>query len=84
MTEQELPKIVARQSKHMNLDPGVYFFCNCGLSKDGVFCDGSHDGTSFSPKRFKIESPQSVSLCLCKYSKNKPFCDGAHRHIQVD
>lgn len=78
MTE---PKIVKKQSKTVNLDPGVYYFCNCGLSKDGVFCDGNHKGTSFSPKKFMIEEPRSVSLCLCKHTQKSPFCDGTHRKL---
>ncbi|RAP31247.1 cytochrome C551 [Candidatus Marinamargulisbacteria bacterium SCGC AG-343-D04] len=84
MTTEEQPHIFARQSRHLNLDPGVYFFCNCGRSQDGIFCDGAHKGTSFGPKRFKIESPRSVSLCQCKYSKNKPYCDGEHRQLPKD
>ena len=75
------PKIVARHSTSVNCDPGVYFYCNCGLSSDGIFCDNSHEGTSFRPKRFRVDHKQNISICLCKYSKNKPFCDGEHRKL---
>jgi CDGSH-type Zn-finger protein len=81
MANTDLPKIVARQSKHENLSPGVYYFCTCGLSKDGLYCDNSHQGTGFEPKRFKIDEPRSVSLCLCKHSKNNPYCDGSHKQL---
>jgi len=29
-----------------------YYYCACGLSKNQPFCDGSHTGTSFTPKAF--------------------------------
>lgn len=78
---ESLPKIVDRKAKSLNLYPGKYSFCTCGLSKDQPFCDGSHKGTSFVPKRFKIDEPQNVSLCMCKHTKNAPYCDGSHRNL---
>ncbi len=81
---QSKPNIVLRQSKHLNLDPGIYMCCTCGLSSDGIFCDGSHKTTSFSPKRFKVFEPTSLSICMCKYSKNMPYCDGSHRQLPAN
>ena len=76
------PNIVAKHSKAVKLEPGEYDYCTCGLSKDGVFCDQSHQGTSFKPKRFVVYDPQNVYICLCRHSNNSPHCDGAHRALR--
>lgn len=55
-----------------------YHYCTCGKSKDGIFCDGSHQGTEFLPKVFSVEKTKDYYLCSCKKSKNEPFCDGSH------
>ena len=55
-----------------------YYFCMCGRSADGLFCDGSHKGSGCEPKAFTVEKSKSYHLCRCKSSKNLPFCDGTH------
>lgn len=60
------------------LEPGQYFWCACGKSKNQPFCDGSHQGTDVLPTSFKIDVKKQVYLCQCKNSKNKPYCDGTH------
>jgi len=75
------PKIAAKTPAMVNLEPGTYFWCACGHSKNQPFCDGSHKGTEFAPAQFKIEEKKDVFLCRCKQSSNKPFCDGAHRDV---
>ncbi len=55
-----------------------YYFCTCGKSEDGVFCNGSHKGTEFSPKVFTVEKSKDYHLCACKKSANMPYCDGSH------
>ena len=75
------PHCFAKHSKKENLYPGTYLICRCGLSKDGVFCDGAHKDTAFSPKKIYIREPQSINICLCKHSVNFPYCDGSHRSI---
>jgi CDGSH-type Zn-finger protein len=62
----------------------VYSYCMCGRSKDGVFCDGSHEGTSCTPKTFSVEKTKAYHLCRCKSSKNLPFCDGTHSFYSDD
>lgn len=55
-----------------------YFFCTCGKSEDGIFCNGSHKGSEFKPKIFTVEKSDDYHLCTCKKSANVPFCDGSH------
>lgn len=62
----------------------TYFFCSCGRSSLQPFCDGSHKGTTFNPKPFKVESEGEVFLCQCKQSANPPYCDGSHKLCSPD
>lgn len=75
------PNIAAKQPAILELEPGTYWWCRCGLSKNQPFCDGSHKVTSFSPIEFKIEEKKKVALCQCKHSAKMPFCDGTHRKL---
>lgn len=58
-----------------------YYFCTCGRSKSQPFCDGSHAGTSFTPKAFTADKDGDAYLCACKHSSNLPFCDGTHKQF---
>lgn len=62
----------------------TYYICTCGRSKDQPFCDGSHSGTSFSPKAFTPDEDGEAWLCACKHSNNFPFCDGSHKQFSDD
>ena len=75
------PKIAAKVPVVMELDPGTYHWCSCGQSKKQPFCDGSHEGTGFTPVEFSIEEKKKVALCQCKHTGNGPFCDGAHAKL---
>jgi len=75
------PTIAARAPKIMQLEPGSYSWCACGRSQDQPFCDGSHQGSGFSPKTFDITVKKSYALCLCKHTAKPPFCDGAHKKL---
>jgi len=61
-----------------------YYFCICGKSKGQPFCDGSHVGTSFSPKSFVAQSAETAYLCACKQTENAPFCDGTHQNFSAE
>ena len=61
-----------------------YFICQCGRSKDGVFCDGSHEGTECLPKAVTLKKTNTYHICLCKTSHNFPFCDGNHSYYTDD
>ena len=58
-----------------------YYWCSCGRSKTQPFCDGSHNGTSFSPVVYKADKTATVYFCGCKKSKNAPLCDGTHNQL---
>ncbi|MEM7231486.1 MAG: CDGSH iron-sulfur domain-containing protein [Planctomycetota bacterium] len=64
-----------------NMEPGEYWWCSCGRSKGQPFCDGSHAGTDFVPKRVVVEEAKTIAWCACKRSENGEFCDGAHSRI---
>tara|TARA_B100000427_G_scaffold202916_1_gene168680 strand:- start:4840 stop:5004 length:165 start_codon:yes stop_codon:yes gene_type:complete len=50
-----------------NLDAGVHMIFACGLSYDGLFCDGSHQHISFKSKRLLLEDPLSFSTFMCNH-----------------
>jgi len=74
-------KIAEKSPLMMEMQPGTYYWCSCGQSKNQPFCDGSHKGTGFSPKEVKIEEKKTVFWCRCKQTDNPPFCDGSHRDL---
>lgn len=74
--------LIAEKSPVMeSLEPGNYFWCACGKSKNQPFCDGSHQGTGFTPTQFKIDEKKDVWLCRCKQTGNAPYCDGSHKTL---
>ena len=73
--------IAAKQPAVMDLEPGTYYWCACGRSKDQPFCDGSHQGTGITPSEFSVEKEQKLALCQCKQTKTPPFCDGSHNRL---
>ncbi len=80
--ESDLPKIRGYKSLRLLMEPGEYYFCACGLSKNNPFCDGSHRATeTFKPIPVKIRFKQEVKWCDCRRSKDLPFCDNEHRNL---
>ncbi len=62
----------------------AYYFCACGRSSNQPFCDGSHKGTSFTPKAFTADKDEEAYLCQCKHTNNAPFCDGTHKKFSAE
>lgn len=61
-----------------------YYFCACGRSSKQPFCDGSHQGSEFTPLAFVCSESKDYFLCQCKQSANKPYCDGTHKQFEDD
>jgi CDGSH iron-sulfur domain-containing protein 3 len=62
-------------------EPGQYWWCACGRSKQQPFCDGAHKGTGLGPKQVDIAEARTVAWCGCKHSKVPMFCDGTHSRL---
>ena len=60
-----------------------YYWCSCAKSKNQPFCDGSHKGSDFSPKKFTAVKTETAYLCGCKKTSNSPFCDGSHNNVKL-
>ena len=72
--------VVAQDSPYdVEVEEGkVYAWCACGHSASQPFCDGSHEGTDFSPLPHKAKKTETVFFCGCKKTRNQPLCDGSH------
>ena len=75
------PTIADTKPVVIELEAGTYYWCSCGQSKKQPFCDGSHQGTEFTPQAFTLEEKQKVALCNCKHTNNSPYCDGSHSKL---
>ena len=72
--------VVAQSSPYaVDVEEGkTYAWCACGKSATQPFCDGSHEGTVFSPLPFKADKTETVFFCGCKKTNSQPLCDGSH------
>jgi glutamate synthase domain-containing protein 2/CDGSH-type Zn-finger protein len=79
------PVVAARTPISVKLEEGKeYYYCACGRSSDQPFCDGSHQGSGFSPKAFVAEKSGKALLCRCKQTATPPYCDGTHARVPAD
>ena len=79
------PTIAANKPAKITLEKDKkYFFCACGKSSKQPFCDGSHQGSEFTPLAFVCAESKDYYLCQCKHSANKPYCDGSHKNFSDD
>ena len=76
------PVIADKKPAVLTLEPGTYYWCSCGVSKNQPFCDGSHKGSGFEPLEFDMKEQGKVALCNCKLARTPPFCDGAHKSLK--
>ena len=77
----ETPEIPQKSPIVKEMNAGTYFWCACGKSTNQPYCDGSHNGTLFTPVRVTIEAQKKVAWCTCKHTENQPFCDGSHKNL---
>ena len=76
------PLIPQKSPYAVELAPGDYWWCSCGMSKRQPFCDGSHKAAGeFTPMKFSVTEAQKVWLCGCKHTSKQPFCDGTHQKL---
>lgn len=75
------PHVCQKSPQVMEMEPGTYWWCSCGLSSTQPFCDGAHKGKGFAPVKVVITEKKKVAWCLCKHTKNPPFCDGSHAKL---
>lgn len=76
------PKIPFRTPESRKLEPGEYYWCSCGRSSNQPFCDGSHQGTEFTPLRFEVKETKWMNLCRCKKTGTPPICDDSHEDLE--
>ena len=58
-----------------------YWWCACGKSAKQPFCDGSHQGTEFTPVTFEAAATKTVYFCGCKATAKAPLFDGSHNAL---
>jgi CDGSH iron-sulfur domain-containing protein 3 len=75
------PTVFDKKPAVLDLEPGTYWWCACGLSATQPFCNGAHKGSGMGPTKLELTEAKKVALCNCKHSGNKPFCDGAHKGL---
>jgi CDGSH iron-sulfur domain-containing protein 3 len=75
----KLPEIPKKLSIELDNEPGAYFWCACGKSKNQPYCDGSHADSGLRPIRREVDEAKKIAWCGCKNAQNKPFCNDSHR-----
>lgn len=78
---ESLPKVAAKAPAVLDLEPGTYWWCACGLTSSQPFCNGAHKGTGFAPVKVEVAEAGRKAFCQCRHSGAGPFCDGSHRAL---
>ena len=80
MSEQ--PAIGGKAPIAIEVEAGKdYWWCACGKSVNQPFCDGSHQGSTFSPLQYTAPETKKAFFCTCKRTANSPLCDGTHNKL---
>ena len=76
------PKISQKSPYPVEVTSGSkYFWCACGKSANQPFCDGSHEGTEFTPLKYQATEDKTLYFCGCKHTASAPLCDGSHNKL---
>ena len=75
------PKIAQKFPYLIDVKPGKYAWCACGLSNKQPYCDGSHKDTGYTPVIEEVSEEKKIAWCGCKHSKNGVYCDGSHNNL---
>jgi mannose-6-phosphate isomerase-like protein (cupin superfamily)/CDGSH-type Zn-finger protein len=82
LNAQPKPTIAQLKPRLVAVEAGrTYFWCACGRSARQPFCDGSHKGTAFEPRKFIAPQNEELLFCGCKHTATPPFCDGTHSNL---
>lgn len=54
------------------------YICQCGLTSNPPFCDGSHQTTDKTPLAHTSNEDGMLFICGCGKTGNGPWCDGSH------
>ncbi|PSR15884.1 hypothetical protein C8255_20785 [filamentous cyanobacterium CCP3] len=46
----------------LTLNAGTHWLCTCSQSKNKPYCDGSHQGTPFTPLALELEATKQVEI----------------------
>jgi CDGSH iron-sulfur domain-containing protein 3 len=77
----KVPVVAQKFPAVQKTEQGTYYWCACGKSQKQPFCDGSHQGSEFTPLKVDVAEAKTVAWCQCKHTQAPPFCDGSHKHI---
>lgn len=76
------PTIAQKSPIAVDVEAGKsYYWCSCGKSASQPFCDGTHQGSEFSPVEFKAKKTETVYFCACKHTQAGVTCDGSHTKL---
>lgn len=67
------PHIAQKSPIALEVVPGTYWFCSCGLSKGQPFCDGSHKGTEFVPTKTEITEAKKSLVVRVQTFRQRRF-----------
>lgn len=80
-TTMKEPKVAQKSPYVLDIKPGKYAWCTCGLSEKQPYCDGKHKDSGFSPVIEVVTEDKTVAWCGCKQTSTPPFCDGTHTKL---